>query len=237
MSFSAFGQSLIGRGADIIILDDPVSPSDAQDPTKRGEHAVWLQREVTPRLNDRTTGRIILVMQRLHPNDLSDHLLRAGEPCLHISLPAIAETNETWTLSSGVSFDRLKGELLDPERLSLGELRRLLLQMGACNFKAQFQQQPLTPQHPSHELRTGAFYYPLGHPKARYDERGRPDWWFGKVSETHYILHELFGEQEAPRRYLESEFEESLEEWEADATEQQRRLIEDCRGPGAPPQG
>lgn len=50
---------------------------------------MWFNGALLSRLDDKKTGQIILVMQRLHPNDLSGHLLQ-GETRSHLSLPAIA---------------------------------------------------------------------------------------------------------------------------------------------------
>jgi hypothetical protein len=66
---------LTGRGADLIIIDDPHKAEEAQSEKALGQVWEWYSGTLVSRLNDRRTGKIILVMRRLHPDDLSGRLL------------------------------------------------------------------------------------------------------------------------------------------------------------------
>ena len=69
------------------------------------------------RLDHKTEGSIIVVMQRLHPDDLVGHLLeQAG--WTHLNLPAIAEEDTIVRLGPNRSHRRRVGDLLHPERRS-----------------------------------------------------------------------------------------------------------------------
>src|SRR5262245_36465580 len=58
------GGSFTGRGADIIIIDDPLKADDAQSERARRALNDWYATTLISRLNDKQTGAIILVMQR-----------------------------------------------------------------------------------------------------------------------------------------------------------------------------
>lgn len=59
------GGSLIGRGADLIVIDDPIPPAHVHDAARRNAVKKWFDAEVIQRLNDKKTGAVIFVMQRL----------------------------------------------------------------------------------------------------------------------------------------------------------------------------
>ena len=63
--------AVTGRGADWIIIDDPLKPVDAFSDTQREKVNDLYGNTVNSRLNNKNTGRILVVMQRLHAHDLS----------------------------------------------------------------------------------------------------------------------------------------------------------------------
>src|SRR2546423_9204423 len=75
---TSVGGTLIGRGADLIIVDDPLNANEAQSETARKRVIDWYGGSLVSRLNDKERGAIIAVMQRLHEDDLAGHLLRQG---------------------------------------------------------------------------------------------------------------------------------------------------------------
>lgn len=72
---TSVGGTLTGFGADWTILDDPMKPSEALSDTERTTTNNWIQHTLFTRLNDKRTGRIIIVMQRLHEDDVIGNLL------------------------------------------------------------------------------------------------------------------------------------------------------------------
>ena len=108
------GGSLIGRGADLIVIDDPTPPAHVYDAARRNAVKKWFDAEVIQRLNDKKTGAVIVVMQRLHVDDLSGHLLGGEQPWVHLNMPAVASEDEVWKLSDGRAFSRTKGEAMAP---------------------------------------------------------------------------------------------------------------------------
>ena len=68
------GGSFTGRGADVIIIDDPMKADDAQSEKARRAVNDWYGTTLLSRLDDKERGAIILVMQRLHEDDLAGKL-------------------------------------------------------------------------------------------------------------------------------------------------------------------
>ncbi len=134
--------TLTGRGGDIIILDDVIKPSDANSDTVRASVNDWFSTTLSSRLNNKMTGAILCVMQRLHEHDLSGMLLEQGG-WDRLSIPAIAVKDEEIMLARDGVYRRREGELLHPEREPIEVLDELKIAMGSYTFEAQYQQQPM----------------------------------------------------------------------------------------------
>lgn len=139
---SSVGGPLTGRGARFIVIDDPIKPMDALSDTVRSNTNLWFDQTVLSRLNDKTDGAIVVVMQRLHIDDLAGHLMARGGWTV-LNLPAIADVDERIPLGFGKFHRRRAGELLHPEREPQGVLDELKAGLGTRGFAAQYQQQPV----------------------------------------------------------------------------------------------
>jgi predicted phage terminase large subunit-like protein len=142
---TSVGGVLTGRGADLIILDDPLKPDDALSETRRNGVNEWYDNTLLSRLNSKENGVIILVMQRLHQDDLVGHV-RDQQGWNVLSFPAIAEENEVHLIESPLgrrSFRRKAGEALQPERESILTLKGMRQTMGEYHFASQYQQNPM----------------------------------------------------------------------------------------------
>jgi predicted phage terminase large subunit-like protein len=136
---TSVGGTLTGRGGDIIIIDDPMKPAEAMSDIKRAAVGEWYDGTLYSRLDDRTRGVIIIVMQRLHLDDLVGHV-RGKEEWVHLDLPAIAEAPQRVRVAD---YERPVGEVLHPAREPREELERLRATLGSHAFEAQYQQQPV----------------------------------------------------------------------------------------------
>src|SRR5437879_6099002 len=87
------GGVLTGRGADIILIDDPLKPEEAVSDAQRQFANEWYDHTLYSRQNDKQHGAIVVIMQRLHEDDLVGHVL-GQEPWEVVSFPAIAEADE-----------------------------------------------------------------------------------------------------------------------------------------------
>ena len=141
---TSVGGVLTGRGADLVLIDDPVKPSDAMSQSRRSAANEWFDGTLYSRLNDKTKGAIVIVMQRLHEDDLVGHVLKR-EGWEVLSFPAIAETDEIHVVETpfgGKEFSRPAGEALHPDRESLETLAEIRATVGEYNFAGQYQQTP-----------------------------------------------------------------------------------------------
>jgi predicted phage terminase large subunit-like protein len=142
---TSVGGTLTGRGGDIIVIDDPLKPDDAMSEAKRTAANQWFTNTLLSRLDDKRTGAIVVVMQRVHIDDLTGFLLSQSEEWEVLSLPAIAYSDEAIPISAERSYHRKAGEALSPEREPLHVLEALKLQIGSDPFSAQYQQSPAPP--------------------------------------------------------------------------------------------
>src|SRR5262245_10651541 len=133
---TSVGGVLTGRGADIIVIDDPLKPEEALSQTQRQAANEWYDHTLYSRLNDKLTGAIVLIMHRLHEDDLAGHVLEQ-EPWEVVRLPAIADEAEAYgveTVFGQRSFGRSAGEVLHPEREPPEMLEQIRRTIGECNF-------------------------------------------------------------------------------------------------------
>jgi hypothetical protein len=120
---TSVGGTLTGRGGNLIVIDDPMKPQDAQSETTRENVLQWYSNTLLSRLDSKVDDAIILVMQRLHPEDLVGHLLDQGG-WTHLNLPAIAETDETIPLGGGRIYHRAAGSVAPSRKGVIGGARR-----------------------------------------------------------------------------------------------------------------
>lgn len=139
---SSVGGVLTGRGGNVIVIDDPIKPADAESDLERRRVTDWYDTTLFSRLDNKEAGAIILAMQRLHEADLTGHLLEKGEFEL-LSLPAIATSDEIVPISNDASYRRLIGEALHPARESFDTLQGIKSSIGSRIFEAQYQQAPM----------------------------------------------------------------------------------------------
>jgi predicted phage terminase large subunit-like protein len=142
---TSVGGTLTGRGGEIIIIDDPLKPDDAMSEVKRTAANQWFMNTLLSRLDDKRTGAIIIVMQRVHMDDLTGFVLAQSPDWEILNLSAIAEFEETVQVSSRACYVREPGTALFPEREPVDVLQAMKLQIGSDAFSAQYQQMPVPP--------------------------------------------------------------------------------------------
>ena len=138
------GGVLTGRGADIILIDDPLKPEEALSEAQRQAANDWYDHTLYSRQNDKRRSAIVMIMQRLHEDDPVGHVL-AQEPWEVLSFPAIAEADEMHeieTIWGPRCFRRRQGEALHLGREPLEILDRIRRTIGEYNFAGQYQQSP-----------------------------------------------------------------------------------------------
>jgi len=136
--------TLTGLGGNLIVIDDPLKLGDAMSEAVRARVIEWYRSTLLSRADDKTVARIVLVMQRVHQDDLAGYLQEQGGFEV-LNLPAIAQRTETYFLGDGRTYERQKGELLHPAQEPAHVLAELKSEMGPIDFSAQYQQSPIPP--------------------------------------------------------------------------------------------
>ena len=138
MVTAGVGGPLTGRGANLLIIDDPIKNAEqAQSNAIRENHWDWWQTTASTRIEP--GGCAIIIATRWNENDLSGKLIKAAQegdgcPVRRLRLPAIAEEDDP--------LGRLPGEALWPERWPVERLEQLKRQKESHWWHALYQQQP-----------------------------------------------------------------------------------------------
>lgn len=135
MGTAGVGGPITGKGAEILIIDDPVKNAEqANSPTYREKAKDWYKSTAYTRLTP--TGKVILIQTRWHEDDLGGWLLsESDDDWTVIDLPAIA-------LEDNDAIGRSKGEALWPELWTTDKLLQRKAELGEYWFSAMYQQQP-----------------------------------------------------------------------------------------------
>ena len=135
------GGPITGKGADFIIVDDPMKYQDVNSEARRDEVAHWMF-NLSTRLNAPKTGGILLIAQRLHEDDVVGRLMDRGGWEI-VSLPLVAMQDEIHERGPNFFYTRKTGEYLHPARIDAALATQLLRELGNAAFQAQYQQNPL----------------------------------------------------------------------------------------------
>ena len=138
---TSVGGTLTGEGGNFLIVDDPHNPVDIHSETIRKSTLDWFGQTFASRLDDKKRGVFVVVMQRLHQNDLSGFLLSTGG-WEHLSIPAVAEKK---IIIKFGKFNKIReqNELLHEEREGDQQIKAAKKELGSFAFAAQYQQNPV----------------------------------------------------------------------------------------------
>lgn len=163
--FVGRGGTVTGRGANVLILDDPFKGSEeANSPTIREKAWTWFVQDFLSRRMD-DDARVIIIMTRWHEDDIVGRLTDPSNPCYKpklasgwkiIDMPALAVENDD-------VMGRKLGEPLWPERFGKAYLEEMR-EADPTGFNALYQCRP-APED-------GAFYR-AGH-LVEYEEHELP---------------------------------------------------------------
>jgi predicted phage terminase large subunit-like protein len=166
---TSVGAVATGEGGDRIVVDDPLNPQQARSDAERAGANLWWDETMTSRFNNAQAAAVI-VMQRLHEEDLTGHLVEQGG-WHHLCLPAEYEPSHPFVYPDRVTLPPLtynvqatdgtvetvttdggrelagdprttEGELLEPVRLSPEVLAERRRGLGSYGFAGQYQQRP-----------------------------------------------------------------------------------------------
>ena len=142
--FTSLHGVMTGLGADWIILDDPLQAAHMRSETRQEDVVQVFKQSISTRLNNPESGRILLIQQRISPNDLCGALTELPRhPWKVLSLPARFDEAAQFDLGMSGTKDVTAGELLTPTRMSERFLQEKQAEMGDAAFYAQYLQTPL----------------------------------------------------------------------------------------------
>lgn len=141
MDTAGVGGAVTGKGAHLLIIDDPVkNAEEAASETMRNKAWEWFTSTAYTRMEP--GGAIIVIQTRWHEDDLAGRLLARGE----------AELGETWDVvdlpamaREGDILGRAPGEALWPERFTADDLANIRQNIGEYFFSALYDQTPTPP--------------------------------------------------------------------------------------------
>ena len=138
---TSVGGTVIGEGGDYLVVDDPHNAKEIYSDVIRKGVLEWWDTIMSTRGNDPKTVVKIIVMQRLHEEDLSGHVIAKGG-WTHLKLPAEYEEEPNRTIIGWHDPRQTAGELLWPERFGRTEIDTLKRDLGARQVPGQLQQRP-----------------------------------------------------------------------------------------------
>lgn len=137
-----FEGGVMGEGADTVLIDDPHDRDKAHSDKERATALVTFDQAISTRLNDPAKGGIVIIMQRLHEQDLSGHVLEQGT-YEHLLIPMHYDPKRSRVTVLGWSDPRkLAGELMHPERFPAEIVAEMEVTLGPYAAAGQLEQNP-----------------------------------------------------------------------------------------------
>lgn len=135
--------SLTSQRGDRLVIDDPHSVDTAESPADRAATTRRFREGAQNRLNDQERSAIVVIMQRLHEQDVSGVIQSLGMDYVHLMLPMEFEPSRRCVTSIGFKDPRTtEGELLDPVRFPRETVEKLKRDIGSYAWAGQYQQRP-----------------------------------------------------------------------------------------------
>ena len=141
---TSIGGALTGYGGRFIIIDDPLKAEGASSEADRRRVNEFYDETLFSRLDNKNDGCIILVMQRLHMDDLTGHVLDKDDWTV-LDIPAMAEDRRVYEIGPDRTYEREPGDILNEGRESRKTLDQIKRSLGSSAFEAQYQQRPVPP--------------------------------------------------------------------------------------------
>ena len=136
-----------GERGDRFIIDDPHNVKQAESDAERDGTLQWFSEVVPSRLNDLGKSAIVVIMQRVHQNDVSGYIMEHDLGYTSLVLPMEYEPERSYTNGIGFRDPRsVEGDLLWPDRFAREDVEALKKQFrawgGTYAEAGQLQQRP-----------------------------------------------------------------------------------------------
>lgn len=207
--------SMTGGRGDRVIIDDPHSTETAESDAERQTTIRIFRESVPSRLNNPATSAIVVIMQRLHEQDVSGVITDMGLGYEHLMLPMEFDPARRCRTSIGFQDPRTQeGELLFPERFPRAVVERDKKIMGAYAVAGQFQQRPapraggmfqrtdfeIVEAAPATSNKVRRWDFAATDPKKQKGS-GDPDWTVGLLLSEHrgtYYVEDVVRDRKSP---------------------------------------
>lgn len=186
MKTAGAGSSIIGRGANLFVIDDPhATPQEARSIELQEKMWDWFETVAKTRLEPK--GKMILIGTRWHETDLIGRVVRDGHDgklrVYELKLPALAESDDP--------LGREVDEALWPARYDQRYFFDLRNADSGYNFTSVYQQRP-SPEEGAEVLRSWWKRYTV--PPAQFDEIIQSwDFTFKKAKKSDYVVGQVWG--------------------------------------------
>lgn len=141
---SSVGGVGTGERGDRVLLDDPHNVKEAESDQVRGETTRWFRESMSNRLNDMEKSAIIVIMQRVHEDDVSGVILAGEMGYTHLMVPMEYDEGRHCETDIGWSDPREEdGELAWPERFPPQVVADMQRNLGPYAYAGQYQQAPV----------------------------------------------------------------------------------------------
>lgn len=142
---TSVGGTVTGFHGHILIVDDPLNPQQAVSAVELKNANDWFDKTLSTRKIDKQVTPTIVIMQRLHENDVTGHLLAKNKKNIkHICLPGeIKNYREQVKPKELIQF--YKDDLFDPVRMGWSALKDLEADLGQYGYAGQIGQDPAPP--------------------------------------------------------------------------------------------
>ena len=143
---TSVGGTLTGFHGHILLVDDPLDPNRAVSEVELANANRWIDQTLSTRKVDKAVTPTVMIMQRLHENDPSGHILaKKKSNTRHISLPGEIR-NYKKSLKPKKYAKYYKDDLLDPERMPWEVLKDMEADLGQYGYAGQVGQSPTPPE-------------------------------------------------------------------------------------------
>lgn len=137
-----FDGGVMGDGGNTVMIDDPHDRNQAHSDKERERHLTTFDEAITTRLNDPAKDQIVIIMQRLHEQDLSGHVLANGG-YEHLLIPMHYDPKRSRVTVIGWSDPRKEtGELMHPARFPEDVVAQIEKDIGSYAAAGQLEQRP-----------------------------------------------------------------------------------------------
>ena len=162
---TSVGGTLTGFHGDILVVDDPLDPKRAASDIELQNANRWCEQTLSTRKTNKAVTPTIYIMQRLHQDDPSGHILAKNkENVRHICIPGEI-LNYADKVKPKELIKNYKNNLLDTNRLTWAVLKDLEADLGQYGYAGQIGQDPTPPEGGMFKVDNFVYITSMPHPR------------------------------------------------------------------------